>query len=56
MRRPGSGKAINPAAKEERFGAGGLLERRAWLLQWPDAALTHGRKQAPRRGGPPRLY
>ncbi|GAB6062193.1 hypothetical protein JCM30394_09220 [Deferrisoma palaeochoriense] len=25
------------------------MERRAWLLQWPDAALTHGRNQAPCR-------
>ncbi|GAB6063552.1 hypothetical protein JCM30394_22820 [Deferrisoma palaeochoriense] len=27
----------------------GLVVRLAWLLQWPDAALTHGRNQAPCR-------
>ncbi|GAB4259221.1 MAG: hypothetical protein Kow0054_22740 [Deferrisoma sp.] len=35
---------IAPAAGWARQGAWGLRERRAWLLPWPDAALTHGRK------------
>ncbi|GAB4262027.1 MAG: hypothetical protein Kow0054_25980 [Deferrisoma sp.] len=45
---------ITTAAKRKRFDAWGLLERRAWLLQWPDAALAPGRNQSPTRPRPVR--